>query len=131
MTCHGAGDIVRGTNCDWARVAGNRAVLQKLVILFAITKGEVINAPDVGCSLYNYIFASATDENLLLMGIELEHDLKKQIPELGVMSVKAVKGKTKDTVSLIVLTRTETLMLEVSRDELLDINLLNEFGVLT
>ncbi|MFZ3147831.1 MAG: hypothetical protein WA137_02185 [Methanothrix sp.] len=131
VTCHGAGDFVRGTNCDWARVGGNAAILQKLIIFFAITKGEVINAPDMGCCLHNYIFASATAENLLTMAMELEYDLKKQVPELGVQNVKAAKGKTKDTVSLTVITKTETLILTVARDELLDINLLNEFGVLT
>jgi phage baseplate assembly protein W len=130
VTCHGAGDLVKGPNCDWARISGAPAILQKLIIFFAITKGEVINAPDVGCCLHNYLFDKLTENNLLMMAMELEYDLKRQIPELGVQNVKATKGKTKDTVSLTILSRTGTLILQVSRDELLDINLLNEFGVI-
>lgn len=126
VRCHGAGDIVWGTNRDWARTSGAAALLQKLVIYFAIPKGEVIGDPELGCCLHNYLFDKLTENTRVLMEMEMEHELKSQIPELGVHKVSAEKTDS-GSVKLTILGY-NTWLFNVSREDLLDINLLDVFG---
>ncbi len=92
-----------------------------------IPKGEVINEPDMGCCLYSYLFDKLTAQRLMELRMELEYDLKNQLPELGVYSVQAITNQG-GIVNIQIQSRTGTWLLEASRDELLDIDLLNVFG---
>ncbi len=127
MRCHGSADIVQGQNRDWARVSGNQYLIQKLKLFMMIPKGEVINEPDMGCCLYSYLFDKLTAQRLVELRMELEYDLKNQLPELGVYSVQATTNQG-GIVNIQIQSRTGTWLLEASRDELLDIDLLNVFG---
>lgn len=126
VRCHGSGDLVFGPNRDWARVSGPAAILQKFVLYFAIPKGEVINEPDIGCCLHNYIFDKLTDTTLYLLQMEMAAELKKQIPEMGVQRVTAERGSDKETVKLTVM-GVNTWILLASRSDLLDINIIDVF----
>ncbi len=129
MKCHGSADIVQGQNRDWARVSGNQYLIQKLKLFMMIPKGEVINEPDMGCCLYSYLFDKLTDQRLVEMRLELEYDLKNQLPELGVQQVLVERNKqSRDAVNIQILSRTGTWLLQASRDDLLSIDLLNVFG---
>jgi hypothetical protein len=127
VRCHGAGDFVFGANRDWARVSGNAALVQKFVLYFAIPKGEVINEPNMGCCLHNYIFSKLTATELYLMQMEMAAELQVQIPEMGVQRVKAERTNDKDSVKLTVLGY-NTWILSISRNDLLDLNILDVFG---
>jgi phage baseplate assembly protein W len=126
VRCHGTGDLLFGSNRDWARVSGNAAILQKFILYFAIPKGEVINEPNIGCCLHNYIFDKLTDTTLYLLQMEMAAELKEQIPEMGVQRVKAEKAEDKETVKLTVMGY-NTWILLASRSDLLDINIINVF----
>ncbi|MFA5752937.1 MAG: hypothetical protein WC910_07715 [Bacteroidales bacterium] len=125
MRCHGAGDFVRGQNRDWARVTGNNYVLQKLILYFAIPKGEVINAPEIGCCLHEYLFAPLTPTNIYLIESTMESEIGQQIPELGIHSVSAEKVDEM-TVKLRILGYA-TWLIQMSRSDLLDLNLIDTF----
>lgn len=125
VRCHGAGDIVSGKNRDWARVSGVAAILQKFILYFAIPKGEVIDEPDIGCCLHNYIFAKLTDTTLYLLQMEMTAELKVQIPEMGVQKVTAEKYD-EETVKLTIMGYS-TWVLLASRSDLLDINIIDVF----
>lgn len=125
MRCHGAGDLLFGPNRDWARVSGAAATVQKFIIYFAIPKGEVIDEPDLGCCLHNYIFAKSTDTTLYLLQMEMATELQKQIPEMGVQRVMAEKYD-EETVKLTVMGY-NTWVLLASRSDLLDINIIDVF----
>jgi phage baseplate assembly protein W len=127
VRCHGAGDLVFGANRDWARVSGNAAILQRFILYFAIPKGEVINEPNMGCCLHNYIFDKLTDTELYLMQMEMAAELQAQIPEMGVQRVKAERTGDRDSVKLTVIGY-NTWILSFSRDDLLDLNILDVFG---
>ena len=129
VRCHGKGDLVMGPNRDWARVSGNRAIMQKLVLFFFIPKGEVINEPDVGCSLQGRLFDKLTENTLIETGMELEYDLKQQIPELGVQLVQVARGGNDGEVSITIYAAAGKWTLLANREELLDVNLIEEFGV--
>ncbi len=116
-----------GPNRDWARVSGDEAALQKLILYFAIPKGELLNDPNIGCCLHNYIFDRLTDNSLYMLQNEMEYELKQQIPELGVHRVEAEAAGTKDSVKLTIVGY-QTWLLTVSRNDLLDLNLLDVFG---
>ena len=116
-----------GVNRDWARVIGNEAILQKLILYFGIPKGELLNDPDIGCCLHNYIFDKVTDTTLVNIMNEMEYELKVQIPELGLNRVVATAADTKDAVKLQIIGYSIWL-LTVSRSDLLDLNLLDVFG---
>ena len=116
-----------GPNRDWARVDGPAAVLQKLILYFAIPKGELLNDPNIGCCLHNYLFDKLTDTTLYMLQNEMEYELKQQIPELGVHRVKAEASSTQDSVKLTILGY-QTWLLNMSRNDLIDLNLLDVFG---
>jgi phage baseplate assembly protein W len=126
VRCHGAGDLLFGANRDWARVSGAEATIQKFILYFAIPKGEVINEPDMGCCLHNYIFATLTDTTLYLLQMEMAAELKIQIPEMGVQRVTAERTEDKESVKLTVMGY-NTWILRVSRSDLLDINIIDVF----
>jgi len=129
VRCHGSADIVAGPNRDWARVGGNQYLIQKLKLFMMIPKGEVINEPDMGCCLYSYLFDKLTDGKLVELRMELEYDLKNQLPELGVQQVLVERNQqTGDAVKILILSRTGTWLLQASRDDLLNIDLLDVFG---
>jgi len=117
-----------GANRDWARAGGKSAIIQKLVLFFNIPKGEVINEPDLGCSLLSRIFDKLTQSSLYELAMELEYDLKRQIPELGVQIVRAEPNGA-GTVRLTIYSAAGNWVLDANRDELIDVNLLEEFGV--
>jgi len=117
---------VWGANRDWARISGAAAILQKLILYFAIPKGEVIDEPTVGCCLHNYLFDKLTDNTICLLEMEMADELKSQIPELGVHKVSAEQTDT-ESVKLTI-TGYSTWLLNISREDLLDINLLHVFG---
>jgi phage baseplate assembly protein W len=125
VRCHGAGDLVFGPNRDWARVSGNAAILQKLVLYFATPKGEVINEPDLGCCLHRYVFDKLTSTTLYLIQAEMEAELEDQIPELGVQRVRASRVD-KESVRLEIIGYS-TWLLTVSRSDLLDLNIIDVF----
>lgn len=127
VQCHGSADIVAGPNRDWARVSDNACLLQKLKLFFMIPKGEVINEPDLGCCLYKYEFDTLTASTLVELRMELEYDLKSQLPELGVQQVMADKLDN-GSVSLQIIGKNGIIPLSVSRDDLLNIDLLDAFG---
>lgn len=127
VECHLAGDLVMGVNRDWARVSGNKAILQKLVLYFAIPKGEVLNDPGIGCCLHNYIFDKITDTTMINIMNEMEYELKTQIPELGVHQVM-VSMAGEDAVKLQIIGYSTWPAITLSRSDLLDLNLLNTFG---
>jgi phage baseplate assembly protein W len=116
-----------GANRDWARVSGDEAILQKLILYFGIPKGELLNDPNIGCCLHNYIFDKLTDGTLFMLQNEMEYELKQQIPELGVHRVEAEASGTHDSVKLTIVGY-QTWLLTVGRDDLLDLNLLDVFG---
>jgi phage baseplate assembly protein W len=125
--CHGSADIMWGPNRDWARVSGNAYLLQKLKIFFMIPKGELLNEPDVGCCLYRYEFDKLTDSTLVELRMELEYDLKSQLPELGVHQVAAEKLDN-GSVKLQIIAQNGVIPLLISRDDLLNVDLLDNFG---
>ena len=127
MKCHEAGDFVMGGNRDWARVTGNEALDQKLIIYFGIPKGELLNDPEIGCCLHAYQFDKLTDTTLVNIMNEMEHELKVQIPELGLHRVIASRSKVKDAVKLQILGY-NTWILNINRNDLLDIGMLDIFG---
>lgn len=126
VRCHGSGDLVWGKNRDWSRVSGQKAVVQKLILYFAIPKGELLNDPGIGCCLHNYLFDRVTDTTLVNIMNEMEYELKNQIPELGLQRVMASMSDTKDAVKLQIV-GFNTWMLNVSRSDLMDINLIDVF----
>jgi phage baseplate assembly protein W len=101
--------------------------LQKFILYFAIPKGEVINEPNMGCCLHNYIFDKLTDTELYLMQMEMAAELQAQIPEMGVQRLKAERTSDRDSVKLTVMGY-NIWILSVSRDDLLDLNILDVFG---
>lgn len=119
-----------GQNRDWARVSGHRAIMQKLALFFSIPKGELINCPDVGCSLQSRLGDKLTNMSLIEIGMELEYDLQKQIPELYVHSVRAERGsdESKSEVRLTIDCPLGLMVLGVNREELLDMNLIESFA---
>ncbi|MHB8118664.1 MAG: hypothetical protein ACYDHX_08065 [Methanothrix sp.] len=127
MSCHGGGDIVMGTNRDWARVTGHRAILQKIALLFAIPRGELINSPDIGCTLQSHLGDKLTDMSLIELSMELEQDLKNQIPELFVHTVTAERGSNKNEVRLTIDSPLGLMVFGIDRDELLNMNLIDSF----
>lgn len=86
----------------------------------------MIDEPELGCCLHNYLFDKLTDNTLVLMEMEMEYELKAQIPELGVHKVSAEKADS-GSVKLTILGY-NTWLFNVSREDLLDINLLDVFG---
>ena len=97
VRCHGSGDFVRGQNRDWARVTGNNYVLQKLILYFAIPKGEVINAPEIGCCLHEYLFAPLTPTNIYLIESDTGHALFGLLDlSLGQTSIEARQSTLED-----------------------------------
>jgi hypothetical protein len=133
VRCHGNFKILWGPNRDWARTSTNiQYLLQKLVIFFAIPKGEVINDPGIGCCLHRYLFDKQTSSTLVELRSELEYDLKNQLPELGVKSVKTqVNKQNRDAVDIQLLSDKFSLLLSASRDDILNIDLLNVVGAIT
>ena len=130
MTCHGRGDLVLGPNRDWARVGGKAAIIQKLVLFFSIEKGSWPGEPDLGCCLHTHLFDKLTNESLCSIGMELQYDLQKQIPELKVQIVEASRiSRAGGDVRITIYSAYGTWIMDVGRDELSDINLLDEFGV--
>lgn len=128
VRCHGAGDIKAGTNRDWARVSGNAATIQKLKIWASIPKGEVINDPEIGCCLHNYIFAKMTVEEMLAARNEVEYDLRTQLPELGIYSVELTKDQSRnDTINIKLLTRDQSFILYLGQSDLNSLDLVNRF----
>jgi phage baseplate assembly protein W len=127
VRCHGAGDLVRGMNRDWARVSGIDAIIQKLQLYFAIPKGELLNEPTIGCCLHNKLFDKVTETTCIDISMEMEYELKDQIPELGLQRVIASMSTTKDAVNLQIM-GFYTWILLVSRSDLLDINFIDVFG---
>ena len=107
-------------------MSGNAYLLQKLIIYFAIPKGEVIDDPDVGCCLHNYLFDGLTDSTIAELENKMEAELQRQIPEIGVHRVTA-KIKDSESVQITIL-GFNTWLLNVSREDLLDINLIDIFG---
>ncbi len=101
VRCHGSADIVAGPNMDWARVSGDAYALQKLKIYFLIPKGEVINDPEVGCCLHEYIFDRLTVESMLALENDLLSELQAQLPELGATSVRVTK-ETEDSLRVVI-----------------------------
>jgi hypothetical protein len=64
------------------------------------------------------------------MGMELQYDLQKQIPELKVQIVEAsLISRSGGEVRITIYSAYGTWILDASKDELSDINLLEEFGV--
>jgi hypothetical protein len=119
-----------GPNRDWARVGGKAAIVQKLVLFFSIEKGSFPGEPDLGCCLHTHLFDKLTDNNLCSMGMELQYDLQKQIPELKVQIVEAsLISRSGGEVRITIYSAYGTWILDASKDELSDINLLEEFGV--
>jgi phage baseplate assembly protein W len=102
-------------------------VIQKLILYFGIPKGELLNDPDIGCCLHNYIFDKITETTLINIMNEMEYELKVQIPELGVHRVLAATTDTRDAVMLQIIGYS-TWSLVFSRNDLLDQNLLDIFG---
>ncbi len=92
-----------------------------------IPKGEVINEPDLGCCLYRYEFDKLTESTLVELRMELEYDLKNQLPEMGVQQV-IVQQKPREAVSIQIQSRTGIWLLDASRDDLLNVDLLDVFG---
>ena len=127
VRCHGRGDIVRGKNMDWARVSGDAYLLQKLIIYFALPPGELINDPGVGCCLHEMLFLSLTDSNLAMIRVMMTDELRRQIPELGVQYVEVSAADTKDAITLKIQGYNEWVF-NISREDLIDINLLDVFG---
>lgn len=128
VRCHLKGDIVRGLNQDWARISGAAYLLQKLVIYFAIPKGEIINEPNMGTCLHNYIFDKITSTVLSRIEVEMEAELQEQIPELGVNYVTAeFYDQTKTAIKLSIV-GFNTWIFQIFREDLLDINLIDIFG---
>ena len=115
-----------GVNRDWARVTGNEAILQKLILYFAIPKGELLNDPGIGCCLHTYIFDKITDTTLVNIMNEMDYELKVQIPELGLNRVIASMADA-ESVKLQIIGY-NTWLLKVSRSDLMDLNLLDVFG---
>lgn len=126
VKCHGRGDLVRGKNMDWARVDGDKATLQKLILYFAIPPGEIVNDPGVGCCLHNELFNKTTKANLALLRVKLDAELKRQLPELGVQYIE-IKKLDNNSISLKIVGYA-TWLLQVSRDDLMDISLLDVFS---
>ena len=116
---------MRGQNRDWARVSGDHYVLQKLILYFAIPKGEVINAPEIGCCLHEYLFAPLTATNIFMIESTMESEIGQQIPELGIHSVSAEKIDELSVKLRIV--GYKTWLIQVSRSDLLDLNLIDVF----
>jgi hypothetical protein len=110
-------------------VSGNAQLVQKLIIWAAITKGEIINEPELGCCLHNYLFGKLTETAMLELQMELEYDLKNQLPELGVQSVVVLQdGQGKDAVNIQILSsELGKFLLQASREDLLNINLVDSF----
>jgi len=127
VRCHGAADLVWGPGRDWARVSGKLQLVQKLIIWAAITKGEIINEPELGCCLHNYLFAKLTESSMLELQMELEYDLKNQLPELGVQSISVAQSGA-DAVNITILSsELGKFLLQASREDLLNINLVDSF----
>lgn len=126
LKCHGSGDLVRGKNMDWATVSGDAAKLQKLILYFAIPPGEVVNDPNLGCCLHTELFNKMTQGNLALIRVKMEAELKEQLPELGIQYIE-VRMIDKNSISLKIIGY-NTWFLQVSRDDLMDISLLDVFG---
>ncbi len=127
VKCHGGGDLVRGKNMDWDRIDGDEALLQKLILYFAIPPGEMLNEGNIGCCLHSALFEKLTPDNLALIKILLESELREQIPEIGVQYVEISANETKDGVNLMIVGY-NTWLLSISREDLLDINLLDAFS---
>ena len=127
VLCHGRGDIVRGKNMDWDRVYGEDYLRQKLIIYFAIPPGEVINDPEVGCSLHKFIFMPLTPDNLVLIRVVMEYELKNQLPELGTQFVEVLAAEDKNSIKLTIYGY-NTWIFNISRENLIDINLLDVFS---
>lgn len=81
----------------------------------------------MGCCLHNYIFDKLTDTELYLMQMEMAAELQAQIPEMGVQRVRSERTSDRDSVKLTVMGY-NTWILRVSRDDLLDLNILDVFG---
>ena len=107
-------------------MSGQEAIIQKLILYFAIPKGELLNDPGIGCCLHNYLFDKVTDTTLVNIMNEMEYELKNQIPELGLQRVIAAMSDTRDAVKLQIV-GFNTWMLNVSRSDLTDINLIDVF----
>jgi hypothetical protein len=98
-----------------------------MALYFAIPKGEVLNDPNVGCCLHNYIFDKNTDERLVVLEIEMTQELLDQIPELGLHKIDASRGITKDSIKLKIV-GFNTWIFNVTRNDLIDISLVDVFG---
>jgi len=112
---------------DWDRVFGADYLKQKLIIYFAIPPGEVINDPEVGCSLHKFIFMPLTPDNLVLIRVVMEYELKNQLPELGTQFVEVLAAEDKNSIKLTIYGY-NTWIFNISRENLIDINLLDVFS---
>lgn len=79
--------------------------------------------PEMGCCLHNYLFDRITSSSLVEMQTVMTAELQDQIPELGVHMVQAERSAYKDSVRLIIEGH-DTWIFDVSRDDLLEISLL-------
>jgi len=86
----------------------------------------MIDEPEVGCCLHNYIGARLTEETRVLIEMEMEYELKNQIPELGVHKVSAQRADG-DSIKLTILGY-NTWIFNISREDLSALNLYDIFG---
>jgi len=126
VKCHGRGDIVRGKNMDWATVSGDSYLLQKLKIYFSLPPGEVINEPGLGTSLFPALFQKTSPKALLELRLSLQEELDRLLPELKIYSVTVTK-LDQDTIR-VELKGENDFLFNISRDDLLDLNLIDIFG---
>jgi len=87
----------------------------------------MLNEGNIGCCLHSALFEKLTPDNLALIKILLESELREQLPEIGVQYVDISANETKDGVNLMIVGY-NTWLLSISREDLLDINILDAFS---
>jgi hypothetical protein len=94
VKCHQNGDFALSVQGD-IQLTGSvtQAILQKIWMWMSTKHGEVPGDPDIGCCIYSYYFRKAIPNTFALLQREVEFELKSQIPELMIKSVKC-KGST-------------------------------------
>ena len=128
VRCHGDFDFVQSVTGDLERTTSEEQyTVQKLILWLAIKKGEVVNDPELGSVLHQFLFKPLTPGNMALLERLLEYDLKKQIPELAVRTVKCLADKTFDRVNITISTSDKNYLLSADKSDLLQMGLTDAF----
>jgi hypothetical protein len=70
--------------------------------------GDAVNDPELWSILHQFLFKTLTPGNMAFLEGLSEYDLKKQIPELAVGTVKCLADKTCDRINITISTCDKT-----------------------